>query len=184
MGQKKEDIELGRFLSLLLRHRPEAAGIVLDSNGYADVEELLAGVNRTGRKIDRETLNRIVKENDKKRYHYNADGTKIRASQGHSLPVNLSMTAKKPPDILYHGTAARFLDSIREKGIVKQTRQYVHLSETVETAKKVGRRHGVPVVLAVDACRMAQDGFPFFLSENGVWLCDFVPWRYIQEIEE
>ena len=183
MEQSKRDIEPGRFLSLVLRHNPAAAQIRLDAHGWADVDALLAGCARAGKRIDRETLERIVRENNKQRYSFNGDHTKIRANQGHSIAVDVGLNQAPPPDRLYHGTAARFLESIRAEGITRQSRQHVHLSSDPETARKVGSRHGAPAVLPVDAGRMARDGFLFYRSVNGVWLCEQVPWKYVLESE-
>ncbi|MNJ49945.1 RNA 2'-phosphotransferase [compost metagenome] len=177
--QSKDDVKLGRFLSLVLRHNPGAAKIKLDEHGYADVDQLLSGVKRAGWKIDRDILERIVKENNKNRYSFNEDGSKIRANQGHSLNVDIGLQQQVPPDILYHGTASHAVDSIRAKGIVKGTRQHVHLSHEVETARKVGSRHGKPAVLTINASAMHADGLVFYQSANGVWLCDHVPWKYV-----
>ena len=178
MEQRNSDVKLGRFLSLVLRHDPGAAGITLDEHGWADVNELLAGVNRTGRKIDRVTLERIVRENNKQRYSFNGDGTKIRANQGHSLQVDVELKAAQPPKYLYHGTASRFLPAIQAEGIRKMSRQHVHLSGDFETAMAVGKRHGIPVVITIDAGAMARDGVAFYRSENGVWLCGHVEPKY------
>ena len=178
MSQNTNDVKLGRFLSLVLRHDPSAAGISLDEHGWADVEELFNGVRRTGRQIDTETLERIVRENNKQRYSFNEDHTRIRANQGHSLQVDVELRQVSPPQYLYHGTATRFLPAIQAEGIKKMSRQYVHLSGDYQTAAAVGRRHGTPVVLRIDAGTMAQDGVIFYLSENGVWLCDYVPPEY------
>lgn len=181
--QKQSDESLGRFLSLVLRHQPQAAYITLDRHGWADIEKLLAGCVRAGKSMDRETLVRIVRENSKQRYSLSPDGKKIRANQGHSIPVELELREAEPPSRLYHGTATRFLESIRREGITRQSRQQVHLSATVETAAIVGARHGSPVVLPIDAAAMGRDGHAFWLSENGVWLCQEVPWRYVLEEE-
>jgi putative RNA 2'-phosphotransferase len=177
--QSKEDVKLGRFLSLVLRHNPAAAKIKLDEQGYADVEQLLSGVNRAGWKIDRDRLERIVRENNKQRYSFNEDGTKIRANQGHSLAVDVELEQLVPPMVLYHGTASYAVDSIKAKGIVKGTRQHVHLIEDVDTARKVGSRHGKPAILTINAQAMHESGFIFYRSANGVWLCDHVPWQYV-----
>ncbi|MDE6899415.1 MAG: RNA 2'-phosphotransferase [Lawsonibacter sp.] len=181
--QSTNDIKLGRFLSLVLRHNPGAAGIVLDEHGWADVAELLNGVRGTGRQIDRETLERIVRENNKRRYSFNADHTKIRANQGHSLQVDVELKEAKPPRYLYHGTAARFLSTIQAEGIRKMARQYVHLSGDHQTAVSVGRRHGTPVVLRINAGTMAENDIRFYRSENGVWLCEYVPPEYFCVVE-
>lgn len=178
MEQSNADIKLGRFLSLVLRHDPGAAGIVLDEHGWADVEELIRGVRRTGRRIDRETLERIVRENSKQRYAFSDDHTRIRANQGHSIQVDVELKQAQPPRYLYHGTASRFFPAIREEGIRKMSRQYVHLSGDYDTALAVGRRHGSPVVLTVDAQAMAADGIVFYRAENGVWLCEQVEPKY------
>lgn len=172
--QSSNDVKLGRFLSLVLRHNPDAAGISLDEHGWADVQELLAGVRLSGRQINMETLERIVRENNKQRYSFNTDHTKIRANQGHSLQVDVELTAMKPPHYLYHGTSVRFLPAIRQEGIKKMNRQYVHLASDFQTAVEVGRRHGSPAVITINAEAMAHDGLTFYLSENGVWLCEYV----------
>lgn len=179
MGQMEKDREWGHFLSLVLRHQPSAAHIHLDAHGWADVQELLAGCGKAGKHISRDALERIVKENDKQRYSFNGDHTKIRANQGHSIPVDVQLQAAQPPARLYHGTAARFMQGIRAQGITRQGRQYVHLSDSRETALKVGSRHGIPVALPIDAAAMVRDGHTFYRSENGVWLCWEVPWAYV-----
>ena len=178
MNQSNSDVRLGRFLSLVLRHDPHAAGITLDEHGWADVNALLAGVNRTGRKIDLFTLERIVRENNKQRYSFNEDHTKIRANQGHSISVDVELREVEPPKYLYHGTASRFLPAIQAEGIRRMSRQYVHLSGDFETAVAVGKRHGIPVVITIDAAAMARDGVGFYRSENGVWLCEHVEPKY------
>ena len=178
MGQSKSDEKLGRFLSLVLRHNPAAAQITLDEHGWADVKALLAGCARAGRRIDRDTLERIVRENNKQRYSFNDDHTKIRANQGHSISVDVELKEAEPPKYLYHGTASRFLPAIQAEGLRKMSRQYVHLSGDFETAMAVGRRHGIPVVVTIDAAAMAQDGVSFYRAENGVWLCGHVEPKY------
>lgn len=177
--KRRSDESLGRFLSLVLRHQPQAAGITLDRHGWAEVDALLAGCARAGKAMSREDLLRIVRENDKQRYSLSPDGTRIRANQGHSVPVELDLAEQTPPPRLYHGTATRFLESIRREGITRRSRQQVHLSATVETAAAVGARHGSPVILPIDTAAMVRDGFCFWLSDNGVWLCEAVPWRYV-----
>ncbi len=183
MNQKKQDEELGRFLSLILRHKPQLAGIALDSHGWAQVDALLEGCRRAGRMIDQKTLERIVAENNKQRYSFNEDHTKIRANQGHSIAVDLQLCEQLPPPRLYHGTATRFLEDIRANGIQKRSRQYVHLSQDRQTAKQVGARHGTPVILPIDTEKMRAEGLRFYRSENGVWLCEHVPWSCVIESE-
>ncbi len=172
--------KLSVFISLVLRHKPEAAYITLDEHGWADVEELIRGVNKTGRTMSREDLEIIVATSNKQRYRFNEDMTKIRANQGHSIPVDVELEQRQPPEVLYHGTATRFLDGILKEGLRPMTRLHVHLSASRETAGSVGKRHGQPVVLTVEAGRMHREGIPFFLSENGVWLTKEVPAEYIK----
>ena len=173
-------VRISKFLSLVLRHDPGRAGITLDPAGWADVEELLAGAEKAGLRIDRAVLTRVVTENEKQRFAFSPDAKKIRANQGHSVPIDLGLVALHPPERLYHGTASRFLASIRKEGLRAGTRLHVHLSSDEQTARQVGQRHGSPVVLPVASGQMQHDGFVFFRSENGVWLTDSVPPRYIQ----
>lgn len=168
------DKNLSKYLSLILRHKPEIARITLDANGWADVKSLL-----TGAKINFETLERIVRENDKQRFSFNADKTKIRANQGHSIKVDVELEEKVPPEFLYHGTIERNATSIERDGILKGTRLYVHLSADVEIAEKVAaRRNGDKVIYKISAQIMNRDGYKFFQSKNGVWLTKFVPPKY------
>jgi len=170
---------ISKLMSLVLRHKPEEIGLQLDENGWASVEELIKKINAKGIQINAETINNVVETNDKKRFAFNHDKTMIRASQGHSIEVELNLPEITPPDILYHGTADRFLDSILANGLQKQGRQHVHLSATVETATTVGSRHGKPVILTINAKAMHNNGFKFYLSDNKVWLVDSVPCQYI-----
>lgn len=163
-------VRASKFLSLILRHDPSRAGLVLDEQGWVDIEVLLAGCQQTGRSLTREQLQRVVVENDKQRFSFSEDGRRIRANQGHSVEVDLALSPQRPPDVLYHGTATRFLESIRATGLQPGSRQHVHLSSDVETAMKVGQRHGKPVVLTIRAAALADSGQAFFLSDNGVWL--------------
>lgn len=172
--------KLSVFISLVLRHKPDEAHITLDEHGWANVEELLAGINDTGRKIDMEILEEIVRTDNKQRYSFNEDKTLIRANQGHSIPVDVEFEEKQPPQFLYHGTAERFLDSIMLEGLKPMSRLYVHLSKDEETAVKVGKRHGKPVVLKINAEEMYRDGKKFYLSQNGVWLTKYIEKKYIE----
>ncbi|MBM4092838.1 MAG: RNA 2'-phosphotransferase [Planctomycetes bacterium] len=176
----RELISTSKFLSLVLRHHPEIIGISLDEQGWVEIDVLLAAANRSGRKLTRSLLDRVVRENDKQRFAISADGTKIRANQGHSIEVDLGLQPAQPPELLYHGTVARFLDAIRASGLQPGSRQYVHLSPDVETARKVGQRRGRPVILVVESGRMWQDGHAFYRAQNGVWLTDSVPAKYLQ----
>lgn len=172
---------IGKTLAYVLRHVPESIGITLDSGGWANIQELLAALNNHGTKIDRVLLESIIAQDSKQRYKISEDGQSIRASQGHSINVNLNLTLQDPPDVLYHGTASRFMDSIYRQGLIKMSRMYVHLSSNRATAQKVGERHGKPVILVIDSKRMVEAGIKFFLSDNGVWLTDHVPVEYFRE---
>ncbi len=174
-------VKISRFLSLVLRHDPAKIGITLDSAGWVGVDELLAACNKHGKLITVEQLDFVVENNDKKRFAFSEDKTRIRANQGHSIEVELEYQSTIPPKILYHGTASRFLPSILEVGLVKGNRHHVHLSENPKTARAVGERHGKAVILAVLSEQMHQDSYHFFLSANGVWLTDHVPMKYIQQ---
>ncbi len=176
---KSEVIRISKFLSLILRHQPQTIGIQLDPNGWVAVEELISKVNQKGIRLDGEGLKQVVANNDKQRFAFNDDFSRIRANQGHSVTVDLGFAPKDPPEFLYHGTAIRNLPSIREKGLLKGKRHHVHLSPERETATKVGSRHGTPVVLTVKSGEMHREGIPFFQSENGVWLTDLVSPDYI-----
>lgn len=173
--------KISKYISLILRHKPEVIGIQLDTNGWANVEALLAGI---GRKypIDFEVLEEIVRTDNKQRYSFNEDKTKIRANQGHSIQVDVELSGTEPPEILYHGTAERFSASIEAKGLLPGNRLYVHLSPDTATAEKVGRRHGKPVIYLVNAGQMQQDGYTFLLSANGVWLTKMVPAQYLKRL--
>lgn len=166
--------KLSVFISLILRHKPEVINIKLDNYGYANVEELILGINKTGRKIDMNTLEEIVKTDNKGRYSFNGDKTKIRANQGHSINVDVELKEETPPKYLYHGTSTRFLYMIEKEGIRPMSRLYVHLSEDKETAINVGSRHGEPIILKIDTEKMINDGFRFLISENGVWLTKYI----------
>ncbi len=168
-----------KFLSLVLRHKPETIGVTLDQQGWVDVDELLEKMNAKGHPISRAQLEQIVAENDKKRFAFSEDGRRIRANQGHSVAVDLSLRPLEPPLVLYHGTVRRNRSSIEENGLLKQQRQHVHLSADRETAQLVGQRYGKPVILEITAQQMQKDGYAFFRSENGVWLTDQVPPAYI-----
>lgn len=174
-------VRVSKFLSLVLRHHPERAGIVLDEAGWVSVDDLLAGCARCGMVLDRRRLEEIVRDSDKQRFALSEDGTRIRASQGHSVQVALGYVPKEPPEELFHGTVDRFLGSIREKGLVRGSRHHVHLSADRATAQKVGQRRGRAVVLRVRAGAMHRDGHAFYVSDNGVWLTDQVPPAYLVE---
>lgn len=175
--------KLSVFISLVLRHKPEAANIILDEHGWADVEELLAGINNSGREIDMDILDEIVRTDNKQRCSFNDDRTLVRANQGHSIPVDVELKEQEPPEFLYHGTATRFLDRIETEGLKPMSRLYVHLSKNIKTALKVGKRHGNPTVLKIYSRNMYNDGYKFYLSVNGVWLTKKVEIKYIEKQE-
>lgn len=179
MANERDLVRTSKFLSLVLRHKPEEIGLKLDENGWADVEELVRLSNRHGVSLTRASLEQIVAKNDKKRFALSANGQRIRANQGHSIEVDLALPTREPPDVLYHGTATRFLDSIRASGLHAGSRQHVHLSLNHATAVQVGQRHGKPVVLRVRAKEMFAAGHPFYLSANEVWLTDHVPVAFL-----
>jgi putative RNA 2'-phosphotransferase len=172
-------IDTSKLLSFILRHRPDSVGLTLDANGWVDVETMLAALGLHGKRFDRALLERVVAQNDKQRFAFSPDGTRIRASQGHSVQVDLGLQAALPPDVLYHGTASRFLKAILASGLQARGRQHVHLSAEADTARGVGARHGFPALLRVDARRMREDGSLFWLSDNQVWLTDAVLPRYL-----
>lgn len=169
--------QISKFLSYVLRHRPDSIGLRLDPEGWAGVDELVEKTNARaeGITLNRERLREVVETNDKRRFTLSGDGARIRAAQGHSVQVNLDLQPAEPPEHLFHGTATRFLESILREGLLPQQRRYVHLSKDRATAVEVGRRYGKPVVLTVDARAMHERGFLFYLAENGVWLTDSVP---------
>ncbi len=173
-------VNISKFLSFVLRHQPESVGLTPDVGGWVAVDDVLAAAQKKGFPLDRALLETIVAQNDKQRFAFSDDGLRIRASQGHSFPVDLGLAPLTPPELLFHGTATRFLEPIREQGLRPGSRQQVHLSSDEVTATAVGQRHGKPMVLTVLAGRMAQDGFLFYRSANGVWLTDAVPAAYLR----
>ena len=170
---------LSKFISLILRHKPSEIGITLDNYGWANVKELINGINNSGRKINMKVLEEIVLTDDKGRYSFNEDKTLIRANQGHSIPVDVELDEVQPPEFLWHGTAEKYVNSICRSGLISKSRLYVHLSSDTQTATNVGKRHGEAVLFRVDARKMYQDGFKFYLSKNGVWLTNHVPISYL-----
>ncbi|MBZ0235077.1 MAG: RNA 2'-phosphotransferase [Deltaproteobacteria bacterium] len=175
-----DDRATSKLLSYVLRHHPEEAGVTLDPQGWVDVDALLAGLAARGTVLTRADLDRIVAADGKRRYAYSDDGARLRASQGHSVDVDLGYAPAVPPPLLYHGTAEKHLASILATGLDRRARHHVHLSAAVATARQVGGRHGRPVVLHVDAAGMHADGFSFFVTANGVWLVERVPPRYLR----
>ena len=170
--------ETSKYMSLILRHKPEVIGITLDEHGWANVDELIEGISRT-HECSMDILEEIVRTDEKQRYSFNEDKTLIRANQGHSIPVDVELEETLPPEELWHGTATKYEASIDEQGLIPKSRLYVHLSKDRETAVKVGQRHGKPVLYIVKAGEMSRDGYKFYLSKNGVWLTKEVPVRYL-----
>lgn len=179
MGNQLDQIS--KFLSFVLRHKPDAIDLKLDENGWANIDELIekSSKEKAFPKLTKPLICRVVENNKKKRFAISEDGVCIRANQGHSIKVNLELQPQQPPEFLFHGTASRFLKSILAEGLKAGKRQHVHLSADMETAEEVGKRYGKPVILKIDTQAMDKKGYQFFLSENGVWLTDFVPMEFI-----
>lgn len=184
MLSEKETTRISKLLSLILRHAPETISITLDANGWTDTVTLIERVNQHGHNLTPDILAYVVETSPKKRFAFNEDRTRIRANQGHSVSVDLGYAPTTPPAVLYHGTSEKALPSILTTGLDKRDRHHVHLSANPQTARTVGSRHGRPVVLEIDARAMHQQGLPFFLSNNGVWLTDHVPVAYLSEVAE
>ena len=176
----KRIVTISKFMSKHLRHEPEALGLNLEPGGWVLIADLMEGAGKLGFPITREELLQVVAENEKQRFALDETATKIRANQGHSTSVDLQLAEVEPPPQLFHGTVSKFLDAILVEGLKKMDRHDVHLSKDVLTAAKVGERRGKPVILVVDSGAMASDGYKFRLSENGVWLTDHVPPKYIR----
>lgn len=179
MSQNKD---ISKYIALILRHKPEKIGIQLDEHGWANVNELIAGIKEKYN-FSMDLLEKIVQEDNKGRYSFNTDKTLIRANQGHSIPVDVELTEAIPPKVLYHGTAEKYTMAIEEIGLISKSRLYVHLSKDVETAIDVGKRHGKPVIYIVDTEKMILDGYKFYLSLNGVWLTKRVLLKYLKRYE-
>ena len=177
-------VKKSKWLSKHLRHSPEKVGLTLEEGGWVLVSDLLDAARRNHQSLSREQLEEVVEDNDKQRFSFSEDGTKIRANQGHSVEVDLQLSPTEPPAILFHGTGAQNRASILSTGIEKGRRHHVHLSTDIETARKVGARHGRPFLFRVDAAQMFEDGIEFFVSDNGVWLCDFVAPRYLTPYDD
>jgi putative RNA 2'-phosphotransferase len=171
---------ISKRLSYILRHHPDSVGLQLDPHGYVEVDLLLSALAAHGEAITLVQLQELVLKNDKKRFAFDEAGERIRANQGHSVEIDLNYAQRQPPPVLYHGTAARFIESIKAKGLIKGQRHHVHLTESIDTAMAVGSRYGKPLLLQIDSGAMHRDGAIFFLSDNHVWLTDFVSKDYIR----
>lgn len=168
-------------MSLVLRHDPGSIGLQLDENGWAGMEELIECLNRDGKQVDRGLIEKVVAGSDKQRFRISDDGCAIRANQGHSVAIDLKLEEKLPPEWLYHGTVAKCMRAIEREGLIKGARQHVHMSVDKVTARKVGARHGKPVVLEVGAQAMVRHEYKFYQAENGVWLTEHVPPDYLNQ---
>lgn len=175
-------VKISKFLSKHLRHTPERLGLILAPGGWVRVDELLSACAAHQFPLTCRELEEVVANNDKQRFSFDETKTRIRANQGHSVEVDLQLKPQIPPDVLYHGTAEQSVSAILQSGLLKMSRHHVHLSKDVETARKVGRRHGRPVILAIDTLAMQKAGFTFYCSDNAVWLVDQVPPQYLRRL--
>nr|DAZ52527.1 MAG TPA: RNA 2'-phosphotransferase [Caudoviricetes sp.] len=173
---------LSRYMSLILRHKPEVIEITLDEHGWASVNDLICGIEKNNPGFNMDILEQIVKTDNKQRYSFNDDKSLIRANQGHSVNVDVELKEKEPPEYLYHGTGEKYIKSINQDGLIPKSRLYVHLSKDIKTAENVGKRHGKEVVYRIDSRQMYRDGYKFYLSENGVWLTKKVPVKYLEMV--
>ena len=174
--------KISKYIALILRHKPEEIGIKLDEHGWANVEELIKGL-QVNNDFSMEDLEEIVREDSKGRYSFNEDKTLIRANQGHSVKVDVELKEAIPPKILYHGTGEKYTKAIDEIGLIPKTRLYVHLSKDEKTAMSEGSRHGKPAIYTVETEKMVLDGYKFYLSVNGVWLVESVPVKYLKRYQ-
>lgn len=177
---EKRKTRISKFLSLILRHKPETIGLVLDGNGWANVADVLGKSAKAGTDFTLAELTEVVATNDKKRFSFDETKTKIRAAQGHSIAVDIGFEERIPPSVLYHGTAEKNLDSILGKGLEKRARHHVHLSSKTDMARNVGARYGKPVVLQIDAAQMSAQGIKFYISANAVWLVEEVSPEFLK----
>jgi putative RNA 2'-phosphotransferase len=177
---EKRKTKISKFLSLILRHKPETIDLNLDENGWADVKELLEKSAQNGNDFTRKELETVVEKNDKKRFTFDARREKIRASQGHSITVEIGFEEKTPPKTLYHGTAEKNVEAILQNGLQKMQRHHVHLSTEIETARAVGTRYGKPVIFQINTENMLAENFKFYVSANGVWLVERVPAQFLE----
>ncbi|SCI20279.1 RNA 2'-phosphotransferase [uncultured Eubacterium sp.] len=173
---------ISKYMSLILRHKPDVIGIELDEHGWANVNDLISGIEKDNHGFNFELLEEIVRTDSKQRYSFNGDKSLIRANQGHSINVDVELKEKEPPEYLYHGTGEKYVESINQDGLIPKSRLYVHLSKDIKTAENVGKRHGKEVVYRINSGQMYRDGYKFYLSENGVWLTKEVPIKYLEMV--
>lgn len=171
---------ISKYMSLILRHKPDVIGIELDEHGWANVNDLISGIEKDNHGFNFELLEEIVRTDSKQRYSFNGDKSLIRANQGHSINVDVELKEKEPPEYLYHGTGEKYVESINQDGLIPKSRLYVHLSKDIKTAENVGKRHGKEVVYRINSGQMYRDGYKFYLSKNGVWLTKEVPVKYLE----
>jgi len=172
---------ISKYISLILRHKPETIGIKLDEHGWANVSELINGISKTNSNFNIDVLEEIVKTDSKERYSFNEDKTLIRANQGHSIPVDVELEECEPPEYLWHGTGKKYTASIDKIGLISKGRLYVHLSRDIYTAENVGRRHGKPIIYKILSKKMYDNGFKFYISKNRVWLAKSIPIEYLEK---
>lgn len=177
---EKRLIKISKYLSKHLRHQPERLGLTLEKGGWVRVEDLLKACARNDFPVSLEMLKEVVRKNDKQRFSFDEPGEKIRANQGHSIEIDLQLKPQTPPAKLFHGTAERNISMIENSGLLKMGRHHVHLSADTETARKVGMRYGKPVIFEIDTAQMLAEGFEFYVSENGVWLVESVPPKFLR----
>lgn len=173
---------LSRYMSLILRHKPEVIEITLDEHGWANVNDLIYGIRKNNPGFNIDILEQIVRTDSKQRYSFNDDKSLIRANQGHSVNVDVELKEKEPPEYLYHGTGEKYVKSINQDGLIPKSRLYVHLSKDIKTAENVGKRHGKEVIYRINSGQMYRDGYKFYLSENGIWLTKEVPIKYLEMV--
>jgi putative RNA 2'-phosphotransferase len=176
----KRRVKISKFLSLILRHQPEVVGLSLEENGWVSVHKLIEACGDYGKSFTFDELREVVETNNKKRFSFNEEGTKIRANQGHSLEVKIEFEKRTPPKILYHGTAEKNVKGIFAEGLKKMSWHHVHLSADIETARQVGMRYGKPIIFLIDTEKMLAKGFDFYVSANGVWLVETVPPKFLE----
>lgn len=173
---------ISKYMSLILRHKPDVIGIELDEHGWANVNDLISGIEKDNHGFNFELLEEIVRSDSKQRYSFNDDKSFIRANQGHSVNVDVELKEKEPPEYLYHGTGEKYVKSINQDGLIPKSRLYVHLSKDIKTAENVGKRHGKEIIYRINSGRMYRNGYKFYLSENGIWLTKEAPVKYLEMV--
>lgn len=173
---------ISKYMSLILRHKPDVIGIELDEHGWANVNDLISGIEKDNHGFNFELLEEIVRSDSKQRYSFNDDKSFIRANQGHSINVDVELKEKEPPEYLYHGTGEKYVKSINQDGLIPKSRLYVHLSKDIKTAENVGKRHGKEIIYRINSGRMYRNGYKFYLSENGIWLTKEAPVKYLEMV--